>query len=144
MWNPDCWEMGQPHGLKDSWELEALFPSACVGVASQGCIFIWQELFPLFRVWDNIRSGLKEHFSCSGCCRKRAACMQCVCGCRTYLNLAAASAHSQVNLFFLSFTFTFNAGKCSKSSGKCTPSSTVPLCREVAKRFTSLSAALLS
>jgi len=54
---------------KDSRETEALFPSACAWVASQGGIFIWPEPFPLFRVWDAVGSGLKQGFSCCGCCR---------------------------------------------------------------------------
>ena len=54
---------------KDSWETDALFPLACAWVASQGCIFIWQEPFPLFKVWDKVGSGLKQRFFCCGYCR---------------------------------------------------------------------------
>lgn len=42
---------------------------------------------------------------------KRAASVQCIFGCRTCPNHASSPSHSQVNLVFLSFAFTFNAGK---------------------------------
>lgn len=37
---------------EDSWDTDTLFPLACAWVASQGCVLIWQEPFPLFRIWD--------------------------------------------------------------------------------------------
>lgn len=41
-----------------------LFPFTCVWVGSQGCVFIWQEPFPLFGVWDVVSTGLKQGNSC--------------------------------------------------------------------------------
>lgn len=49
---------GSSHAYPEgSWDMGTLFPLACAWVASQGCVFIWQEPFPLFRIWDNISRG---------------------------------------------------------------------------------------
>lgn len=46
---------GSSHAYpEDSWDTDTLFPLACAWVASQGCIFIQQEPFSLFRTWDNV------------------------------------------------------------------------------------------
>lgn len=81
-WNQDsvCLEIPAPGGGRtpsiplgashadpeDSRDAGALFPFARAWVASQGCVFIWQEPFPLFGVWDVVGSGLQQG---SRCCR---------------------------------------------------------------------------